>query len=327
MKIAEVVKQDISILDYARHKGFTIKRVGYEEYTLEEHDSVRIDAVRNLFYRHATGQGGSIIDFTMMVENVDKYEALSILRDYLHQEKPYLLSQIDLVKKSRVPPTVIPPKKFVLPEAVEGRNNRVFAYLSKTRGIDPLIINEFIHNNQLYEDTSHNCIFVGYDNDNNAAYAMRRGTLTDKPFKGEISGSKKEVGLFVNNNATSLFVNESVIDSLSIMTILKMNGRDYKRYDYLALGGVSSGALVYHLPNSGIKKIFLALDNDEAGRKGKNHIMEVLKKSGYDGAVIDKTPVNKDFNQDLQNIIGVDTGNEIAHTKQGDSTKKQAIER
>lgn len=325
MKIAELVKQDISILDYARYKGFTVKRVGNEKYTLEEHDSVRIDASQNLFFRHSSGQGGSIIDFAMMVDNVDKNKALSILRDYLHQKKPYLLSQINTEIKSREPPAAPQKKEFVLPEAVKGRYNRVFAYLSKTRGIDSKVIHEFISSNQLYEDISHNCVFVGYDKDNNAAYAMRRGTLTDKAFKGDISGSRKEVGLFVNNGATSLFVTESAIDSMSIMTMLDMNGRDYKKYNYLSLGGVSSNALLYHLPDSGINRIYLALDNDEVGREGKAHIREALKRTGYDGTVIDKTPVKKDFNQDLKKILGIE--NEIPQAKHADSTKKQTIER
>lgn len=301
MQIVEAVKRDISIIDYAKYRGFNVKRVGNSKYTLEEHDSVRIDPECNLFYRHSTGQGGSIIDFEMMVDNVDKNKALSILRGYLLNRKPYLLNELSN-PRAAPRPLVQEKKDLVLPEAARGRFNRVYAYLSKTRCIDSEIINDMIHRNQLYEDSRHNCVFVGYDKDNKAAYANIRGTLTDKSYKGDAVGSSKEVGLYIDNSAASLFVTEAAIDSLSIMTMLKMNGRDYKKYNYLSLGGTSGKSLLYHLQGSKINRIYLALDNDDAGKKGRDSIRKALQNAEFKGAVIDKLPVNKDFNEDLQHI-------------------------
>lgn len=301
MQIAEAVKHDISIIDYAKHRGFNVKRVGSSKYTLEEHDSVRIDPECNLFYRHSTGQGGSIIDFEMMVDNVDEHKALSILRGYLLNRKPYLLNELGKPRAAPKPP-VQEKRELVLPEAAKGRFNRVYAYLSKTRCIDPEIITDMIHRNQLYEDSRHNCVFVGYDKNNKAAYANIRGTLTEKSYKGDAAGSNKEVGLYINNSAASVFVTEAAVDSISIMTLLKMNGRDYKKYNYLSLGGTSGKSLLYHLQGSKISRIYLALDSDAAGRKGREGIRTALQKAGFKGAVIDKLPVNKDFNEDLQHI-------------------------
>lgn len=155
----------------------------------------------------------------------------------------------------------------------------------------------------LFEDKNHNCIFVGHDRENNAAYAMRHGTLTEKSFKGDVGGSKKEVGWYVDNQSASLFVSEAVIDSMSIMTMLKMNGIDPKKFNYLSLGGVSERALLYHLKGSPVDRIYLALDNDEAGAQGKSRIREALTKSEFRGKVINKTPLNKDFNDDLKNLV------------------------
>lgn len=304
MKIAEVAKRDIPILDYARYRGFTPERVGQDYYTLAEHDSIRICESQNLFFRWSTGQGGSIIDFEMMLDHVDEHDALSKLRDYLQDRKPYVLNDISRPRAAPRPPAQVQEKKeLVLPEAAKGRFNRVYAYLNKTRGIDPEIIGHMIKRNQLYEDYRHNCVFVGYDKDNKTAYANIRGTLTEKGYKGDAQGSNKEVGLYINNSSTSLFVTEAPIDSLSIMTMLKLNGRDYKKYDYLALGGISSKSLLYHLQGSDIKCIFLALDHDEAGQQGRENIRAALQKAGYKGKVIDKLPVAKDFNEDLQHIL------------------------
>lgn len=304
MKIAEVVKRDIPILEYAQYKGYEVKRVGHDEYTLKVHDSIRIDSARNLCYRHTTGEGGSIIDFEMMLEHVDAHQALSNLREYLLGRKPYLEAQINEAAATITPARNgnTEKKELRLPEAVQGRYNRVFAYLNKTRGIDKEIISDFIHRNMLYEDKNHNCIFVGYDRDNNAAYAMRHGTLTEKSFKGDIGGSRKNVGWYVDNKSPALFVSEAVIDSMSIMTLLKMNDIDPKKYNYLSLGGISEKALLYHLKGSPVNRVYLALDNDEAGAQGKSRIREALKESGFQGKVINKTPLNKDFNDDLRSL-------------------------
>lgn len=319
MKIAEVVKQEIPILEYAQFRGLTPRQVGPHEYTLKEHDSIRIDEIDNLCYRHASGEGGSIIDFVMILEHIDgrlcdKHKALSILRGYLLGHRPQLLHRIDSYKaQAHSPPEK---KELRLPEAIKGRYNRIFAYLSKTRGIDTEIISEFIHENRLYEDVHHNCIFVGYDHENNAAYAVKRGTLTNKAYKGEVYGSNKEVGLYINNGSTSLFVTESVIDAMSIMTLLKMNGRNYKAYNYLSLGCMSDKPMHYHLPGSGLHTLFFALDNDynavykKTGLPAPNwgQMRAAKYKEKYEGMgyrVIVKRPVLKDFNEDLLHVRSV----------------------
>ena len=51
-EIINRIKEDISITDYAVRLGFTLKKVG-SYYTLKEHDSVRIDPVKNKFYRNS----------------------------------------------------------------------------------------------------------------------------------------------------------------------------------------------------------------------------------------------------------------------------------
>jgi hypothetical protein len=300
-KLAQVVKEEVSILEYAQTLGLTPNPVNSAgtEYTLKEQDSVRIDATQNLFFRHSTGQGGSIIDFVEMEQQVNTREALSILRGFIRGRRPYLEISMRPVERQSRPPVK---KEFVLPRPAQGKFNRVFAYLGTTRGIDAGIVLELIHRNMLYEDESHNCIFVGYDKENNAAYGMRRGTLTDKGFKGEVKASTKDCSFFVDNHSPSLFVTESPIDSASIMTLLKINGRDHQKYSYLSLGGVSTRALAYRLPEGKFRRIYLALDNDAAGRQGKEGIREFLRKAGFKGEVVDKPPALKDFNDDLMHI-------------------------
>lgn len=62
------IKENINILEYGKNAGLTPLKLG-SNYTFKEMDSVRIDPYKNIYYRHSTGEGGSIIDFVMHTEN------------------------------------------------------------------------------------------------------------------------------------------------------------------------------------------------------------------------------------------------------------------
>ena len=136
MEIAEVAKREIPILDYARSKGFTPQKVGSGEYTLEEHDSIRIDIENNLFYRHSTGQGGSIIDFVMLVDQLDQHQALSRLRDYLPDRNPHLSQQFNRPRAAVKPPEK---KELQLPEAVRRKEEPHLASKLLLEGINGIM--------------------------------------------------------------------------------------------------------------------------------------------------------------------------------------------
>lgn len=66
-----------------------------------------------------------------------------------------------------------------------------------------------------------------------------RGTNTEKRFVADVENSDYEHGFYINNGSEKLIVTESVIDAMSIMSILKAKGIDYKSYDYLPLAGAA----------------------------------------------------------------------------------------
>lgn len=43
--------------------------------------------------------------------------------------------------------------KLILPQKADGKYNRVFAYLTETRGISPAVISDFMKSKQIYQDT------------------------------------------------------------------------------------------------------------------------------------------------------------------------------
>ena len=78
-----------------------------------------------------------------------------------------------------------------MPEKADGKYNRVFAYLSQTRGISVDIISDFIKSKQLYQDTKGNCVFVGFDEQGTAKFGSVRGTLTERKYRGDCKNSDK----------------------------------------------------------------------------------------------------------------------------------------
>lgn len=126
----------------------------------------------------------------------------------------------------------------------------------------------------------------------------------EEPFvRGDIEGSNKEVGLFINNNSTSLLICEAPIDVMSLMTLLEHHKVNPEKYSYLAQSGVCLNALEYHIKKQPlINTVYLCYDNDEAGHTARGASRELLHTLGFIGKIIDKPPHNKDWNDDLRAI-------------------------
>ncbi|HBU11811.1 MAG TPA: hypothetical protein DEB31_03525 [Clostridiales bacterium] len=187
-------------------------------------------------------------------------------------------------------------------------NRRVFAYLTKTRGIHSDIVNHMIKNNSLYEDQRHNCVFVGYDMKNKACHAALRGTSTrvDTPFKGDVAGSKKVFAwsFTPEMDSTTLRVFESAIDAMSAMSMDMENGIPWNNRHYKALGCLAKDPIYFYLRmHPEIDTIDFCLDNDTAARAATREYIDELEKQGY--ACNDCPPTEKDYNADLVKKNGV----------------------
>ncbi len=158
-------------------------------------------------------------------------------------------------------------------------NKRVIAYLTKTRKIHPEVVNHFIKNGTLYEDNRHNAVFIGYDEKGIASYAFKRSTNTVNEiyaqYRGEALGSKKKYNWCSKCLGDTVKVFESPLDALSAITLDRLNGINWRNINYLSLGCVAPVALETFLENNtNIKNIEFCLDNDTAGRKAINQLMD-----------------------------------------------------
>lgn len=141
-------------------------------------------------------------------------------------------------------------------------------------------------------------VFTGTDENGEIRYASKRSTNSQSKFRQDALDSDKSVGFHVDGNGNKLFITESPIDALSIMTLGKMKGLQYRRFSYLSLGGVSDVALERYLKvNPQIKELTFCLDNDEAGLSAMERYSEKYTLMGY--SVKLRAPTTKDFNDDL----------------------------
>lgn len=316
----QAIKENIRILDYAQTIGLTPEHVGHEYWTLKEHDSVRINEQENLFYQHSAERGGSIIDFVMRFEGKDKKTAIKHLRSLLPrrleagQTKP---------KQPVAEPTA---RKLERHEKAQGQYRRAFAYLTITRGIDAATVQQLMKDKSIYEDNRGNVCFVGRDYNGEDKYGFARSTATGAAFRGDFSGSDKQVGFSINLSQPwdappkKLFVSESAIDSLSLMSMAREHGLPVEDYGYLSLSGVSSKALEYHVANNPqLETIYLCQDNDDAGNASRLACREALEQNGFDGKVVDKVPKGKDFNDDLCEL----RNNQTIQTQKGHQYENQ----
>lgn len=296
------IKSEIRIVDYAAMIGYHPIRKG-KYYTLQEHDSVIIDPDKNCFYRNAykndRNATGSIIDFSIHFENKSLKEALidltkivdngQTLFSYARENKKPIIKE-----KPQVP--------FSLPAKGKTYAN-VYAYLLQERKIDKEIVKEFMANDNLYQDEHKNCVFVSFDKTGKADFACKRGTNTFKRYVADIEGSNYNRCFYIDNKSPKTIVTESVIDAMSIMTLIHQQGKDYHAYNYHALAGTNKSDAIFvqleEYPKT--KMLYLAFDNDLAGLDAVATVKQELFAKNPAIKAIEWLPQAKDWNQDLKN--------------------------
>ena len=144
-------------------------------------------------------------------------------------------------------------------------------------------------------------------------WVQNLGLLSFKWLSGVILGKGAEGPVHVEMMFSALCVFECAIDALSYLTLLKMQGRDWRKANCLSLAGVyqpkHGGEMKFPLAlgqylsdNRQIQKIILCLDDDEPGRVAARAIRSRLE--AYD--VVDNPPRRgKDYNELLQLAKGI----------------------
>ena len=299
--------RELDLLAYLqRYEPEELVHFSGNTYTTRTHDSLKISNGKWCWWSRGVG-GSSALDYLIHVKGYTFLDAVgAILGD-----APVLTT----CAQSEPNKPKIQPIQFKLPPK-HADNRRVFSYL-KSRGIDPEIINHCIKEGQLYEEAQrHNCVFVGYEGDK-PKYGNLRGTLSQSTFVGDVPGSDKRFSFAVPKQAGEneiLCVFECAIDALSYLSLIKLNGHDWRRANCLSLAGVyqpqNGGRMKfplaleqYLMDNAHIATVLLCLDNDGVGRVASLAIKKHLEETHV---VIDNPPkAGKDYNEFLQMKKGI----------------------
>lgn len=289
----------VDLANFLRMKGEKLERAG-REYRLiynddaGSHDSITISG--STWFDHKNQVGGGAIKFMQYHYGLNFQSAMNELlgNNTLTVSTP--ISK-DISKQK-------PHKEFKLPEANENMH-RVFAYLIKQRYIDSDIITHFAKNHTLYEDKAHhNAVFVGVDEKDVPRQAHKRGTATfGKSFRQTVEGSDTKYSFAHFGKSEKLFVFEAPIDMLSYLT---MNPQNWQNHSYIAMNGVYENAVLTALKSHlNLSEIVICTDNDIGGIDAADRLWDILKENGYTN-IKRILPANKDWNEDLKQLNGVD---------------------
>lgn len=307
--------QGYPISQLAEEYGMTLvkKRGRRPILSTVEHDSIVIYEDDNTYHRYSNGNGGDAVAFMMEFSGIDESdlnkhdqvnECIRILEQRLKINPELAVQQ---VRYKREKP------KFVMPEKAD-TNRKVRDYLCRTRGIEERIVDKWIHEGLLFQEAGRfgNCVFVSRDENGKPVYGVKRSADSKRKFVVDVEGSDYSQGFFIKGKLdyytkvsdnfasehSSLFVTEAVIDLMSLQSLylrrrdyeLRQQGKldcdpeDYENRflnsNWYSLNGCRKydGLLNTIASHKGIKDIFLALDNDEAGRNASKAIKEEIQK-------------------------------------------------
>ena len=152
-----------SISDYFRHEGYSCKKIRSETHIAGFGGFyVKDSTIPNQFYIHSQQKGGvGLVNCLMKVFDMPFKDAVRTALDGELGQTERTDSNTKYTSQYRTAaPSVPEPKpEFVMPEK-GADNRRVYSYLTKTRCIDPSIVNEFIRAGELYQDTKGNAVYL-----------------------------------------------------------------------------------------------------------------------------------------------------------------------
>lgn len=317
------------MLDFlGRYEGLTFRRTG-KVYTCVQHDSLIVQADRQRWFWNSRtsetnkeAQGLNVLDYLEKFKGYSWQEAMAFM---LGEGKDVARSNVDTAALSKKEEK----KEFEKPEKDTGQYKQVFAYLTKTRCIDPSVVSYCVKHDLIYQEkkfkggkfVGYNAVFAGYDENGEMKFAECKVTNQyAKQFNINVTGSDKQYSFNITNRTadtdrSTVFVFEAPVDLLSHATMYVLaekkkaaaedrepNTDIWLKQNRLSLSGRSMWVLEKYLErNSDIKNIVLCLDNDYWGQKSCAEMQEQL--GGRYNVTVHHAKYGKDYNECLQHFV------------------------
>ncbi|MFL0251158.1 DUF3991 domain-containing protein [Clostridium neuense] len=276
-----------------REEGFNFIKEGTNYYRCREHSSLILKYKNGILTYCWTSmlQKGDII----------QYVKENITNNNFRRAVEYLLNgYFKEANSTEYKPKIIKGEKSNIEICYACNMKRAYAYLCKTRGINPSIVNELIRKKLISQDNRNNLIFKYLDEKGTVVGAELVGTNTFRRFKSVEKNSDENYGFSLNNGdrIEKLIVFEASIDLLSF---LQINYESIQESLLLGLGGAEKIKKIdtYIKQYKDIREIIICTDNDSAGDKAF-HKIKMIYSNNYnivDGRSSLKTTNTKDFNE------------------------------
>lgn len=245
--------RDISIIDTLQRLGFYPEKTKEKEcwflspFRSEKTPSFKVDLKLNRWYDHGEAIGGNVIDLVIKISGYTIKETLEFLSN----------SNSFSFQKSTVSVQDLTPN-YTIEKVIDLENDVLLWYLIKRRITARVALTycQEIH----YTINGKTYFAIAFKNDV-SGYEIR-----NKYFKGCLG--KKEVTHF-NNGNQKLLLFEGFLDFLSYKELFSRN----KNEDYLILNSISKLKNCWTILSK-YSHIDCYLDNDDAGKKTTNLIME-----------------------------------------------------
>lgn len=279
--------KELDLVELVQDLGFNLIKKGNDTYAWDQHDSFRISRHKG-FYWHRKGIGGDNIKCIQEMCSCNFLTAMELIQGKNYNySKQAAENKISEEKKNG---------EFSLPKKAEN-GKRAFAYLVKTRGIDPDIVSAEFKKGSIYqEEKTGNAIFVGFDGKTPKS-AVKRG-VSAKRFAGNEDGSDFTYPFRIGTSNETIYLFESPIDALSYMS---MYGKE-ENASYISLNGVGFKSIEKILHDEKLKTIIVCTDSDEAGERAFERLKKLESENKKDRLILRETPKYKDFNEDLLNL-------------------------
>lgn len=242
MVFTKAQAKSLAILDVARSLGMEMKRKSHREYYWAEHDSFKIDTLKNTWHWYARGTYGDTISLVQEMRNVSYSTAMKFLETGQFPEaKP-----MEEVRQ---------PFRYTL-AAYEQPFKEARTYLKETRGLSDETINFFLDKGVIAQArrrdregfTEDVLVFKYLDKNQNIVGASLQG-LTSYPERYEGKGYLKQImyqsegiaGLNISiGSPERLIVTEAPID---LMSYYELHKSELNNVRLVAMEGLKEGVL------------------------------------------------------------------------------------
>jgi len=271
-KISCAEANQLDIVDYLKKLGHRSQKIRNNDYWYlspfrdEKTASFKVNRKMNVWYDHALGKGGKLVDFgtihhgCSVKEFLEKLSAEKDINVSFHQQNFSLAGE-----KKELPEQS---GKIHVINSIEIADTELLQYL-KERQIPLSIANKFCKQ-VCFELYNKKHLAIGFKNDN-GGYELRNAY-----FKG--SSTPKEPKLIFQNDAKELSVFEGFFSFLSFLTLLQSNQKNKvvlpaRQTDFLILNSLS----FFEKSREAMEKysnIHLYLDRDLTGIKFTNEALK-----------------------------------------------------